>query len=289
MNKEILNFDKITELIRSALIEDLGDNGDITSKAVTQVKTTSTAEIIAKDTGVVAGISIAKQVFLAVDENLEIEEMVTDGDHVEKFQVLLTLKGESDSILIAERTALNFLGRLSGIATMTNKYVEKVKGTSAKILDTRKTTPGWRMLEKYAVTCGGGENHRFGLYDMVLIKDNHIVAAGGITPAVERCRTYLKENNISAKIETETQSMADVQEAVALDVDRIMLDNMTADEMKACVEYTDNRIPIEASGNVTLENVRAVAETGVDYISIGALTHSVTCFDTSLKFRASKA
>ena len=132
MNKEILNFDKITELIRSALIEDLGDNGDITSKAVTQVKTTSTAEIIAKDTGVVAGISIAKQVFLAVDENLEIEEMVTDGDHVEKFQVLLTLKGESDSILIAERTALNFLGRLSGIATMTNKYVEKVKGTLCK-------------------------------------------------------------------------------------------------------------------------------------------------------------
>ncbi|MBN2356795.1 carboxylating nicotinate-nucleotide diphosphorylase [candidate division KSB1 bacterium] len=282
MDEALLN--EARDLIERALAEDLGKQGDITTRAIAQHPAVCRAEIIAKAAGVVAGVEITKSVFTRLSPDITFSQQIPDGASVQSRQRLLLLVGPCEKLLIAERTALNFLGRLCGIATLTRQFVDAVHGTRARILDTRKTTPGWRALEKYAVRCGGGHNHRMGLYDMALIKDNHIIAAGGITPAVQRCRNYLQENQIKALIEVEAKNMAEVEEAVELQVDRILLDNMATAMLEQAVEWVAGRIPLEASGNVSLDNVRLVAETGVDYISIGALTHSARNLDVSLEF-----
>jgi nicotinate-nucleotide pyrophosphorylase (carboxylating) len=250
-----------------------------------------------------------------VDERIALQARMKDGHALSKGDIVATVEGPAASILTAERTALNFLQRMSGIATLTRRYVEAVAGTRAVILDTRKTAPGLRLLDKWAVRLGGGQNHRLGLYDMVLIKDNHIAAAGGITQAVERVRRrnrpglrpepcpeqgrraveglgpepldYAQDVRVEGlAVEVEVKSLAELEEALALSVDRIMLDNMDLDEMRRAVEMTAGRVPLEASGNVTLENVAAIAATGVDYISVGALTHSVKALDISLEVEA---
>jgi nicotinate-nucleotide pyrophosphorylase (carboxylating) len=271
-------------LIDLAFKEDFNHRGDITGKAVGMAAQAANARIVAKQSGVICGVDVVQWVFAKADETIEFKRMVQDGDQVNSGQDVLRLSGPASAILAAERTALNFLGRLSGIATQTRHFVDAVQGTRCRILDTRKTIPGWRLLEKYAVRCGGGENHRFGLYDMFLIKENHIAAAGSITSAVQQCRDYMCQNHFNAGIEVETQALDDVEEALTLGVDRIMLDNMPAEMMQPAVARVNGAIPLEASGNVTQENVRAVAETGVDYISIGAMTHSAPVFDVSMLF-----
>ncbi len=273
---------KIERLIETALEEDLSEPGDVTSELLIPKSTPAQGSIIAKSTGVVAGIPIAKRVFQMVDEGLRFEELREDGDKVSLSDVVLTISGSARSILTAERTALNFLQRLSGIATLTAHFVERTAGTRAKILDTRKTTPGLRALEKYAVRMGGGDNHRLGLFDMILIKENHIAAAGGITKAVEIIRAKLKTRKLPLAIEVETKTLAEVQEALKLKVDRIMLDNMPLPQISAAVKLAGGQVELEVSGGVTLETVGAIAETGVDYISVGALTHSAKALDLSL-------
>lgn len=282
MDKAIL--DNALPLIAGALKEDLGQRGDITTLATCPKERVMIAHIIAKQSGVIAGIEIALQVFTILDASLSVKNHVNDGDHVNKGDILASITGPADDILMGERTALNFLGRLSGIATMTHLFTEQLKNSHARILDTRKTTPGMRLLEKYAVHCGGGENHRMGLHDMFLIKDNHITAAGSITRAVQACRAYMQDNHFTAGIEVETQNIRQVKEALELKVDRIMLDNMSTQQMRECVDLVNSRIPVEASGNVTMERITEIAAAGVDYISIGALTHSAPNFDTSLLF-----
>ena len=269
-------------LISLAFIEDLGDNGDITSLALGEEDAPAHAKIIAKQTGVLCGLDIVPLVFQHFDAHVSIFPQLDDGARISIGECILELDGPAIQILLAERTILNFIGRLSGIATLTRQFVNAVSGTQVKILDTRKTTPGWRLLEKYAVICGGGENHRIGLYDMFLIKENHIEQAGGISAAVQGCRNYMERKNFNSKIEVEAQTLADVQEALELGVDQIMLDNMSLDQMRECVALVHGVIPLEASGNVNLTRVKRIAETGVDYISIGALTHSPPVFDTSL-------
>ncbi|NOY60466.1 MAG: carboxylating nicotinate-nucleotide diphosphorylase [Calditrichaeota bacterium] len=271
-------------LIDMALKEDLGDRGDVTTNAISAKNLPAAAQIVAKMDGVIAGLPVVTETFKTLDPKIKFEQIYQDGQSVQKGDVLLRLKGPAAQILMGERTALNFLGRLSGIATLTHQFVQAVRGTKCQILDTRKTTPGWRIPEKYAVSCGGGKNHRIGLYDMFLIKENHIVSAGGIPAAVNMCREYMKRNNFSAEIEVETKNPAEVKEALGLNVDRIMLDNMSLEKMCECVSIVDGRIPLEASGNVGLQNVRQIAETGVDFISIGSLTHSAKSFDVSLLF-----
>lgn len=271
-------------LIDMALKEDLGDRGDITTNAISAENLPAAAQIIAKMDGVIAGLPVVTETFKTLDPKIKCEQIYQDGQSVQKGDVLLRLEGPTAQILMGERTALNFLGKLSGIATLTHQFVLAVRETKCQILDTRKTTPGWRILEKYAVFCGGGKNHRIGLYDMFLIKENHIVSAGGITAAVQVCREYMKRNNFAAEIEVETKNPDEVREALGLNVDRIMLDNMSLEIMRECVSLVDGRIPLEASGNVSLQNVRQIAETGVDFISIGALTHSAKSFDISLLF-----
>lgn len=269
-------------LINHALKEDLSDRGDITSQAIFQNEI-STAIIIAKQNGVLSGIEIVKEVFKQVDPECQFNQFLKEGDIFSHKSPILEITGPVQLLLKAERTALNFLGRLSGIATLTNQFVKKIQHTKCQILDTRKTTPGWRNLEKHAVKNGGGNNHRFGLFDMVLIKDNHISAANGITPAVQRVRSYLKETNISAKIEVEVSNLTELEEALSQNVDRIMLDNMPLSEMKKAVAFCAGRVELEASGNVNGNNVAEIAETGVNFISVGALTHSAPCVDFSMK------
>jgi len=269
-------------LVRLALREDLDETGDVTTHAIVTSSQSCQASIFARQSGIIAGLDIARLVFQEVDSSLQYQAMIKDGDRVQKGEKIINLNGLCSSILIGERTALNFLGRLSGIATQTNVFAEKVKGTNAKILDTRKTMPGWRSLEKYAVRCGGGENHRFGLFDMFLIKENHIVSAGSIKTAVEKCRQYMATKGIQIPIEVEVKNIEELAEALALKVDRIMLDNMSIEQIRQCVEMTHSRIPLEASGNVSLDTVSQIAATGVDFISVGSLTHSVHNFDLSL-------
>lgn len=269
-------------LIDAALQEDLGTRGDITSLAILSPESMCSANVIAKQTGVICGTEIVKRVFQRIDGDIEININIQDGDPVKKHDVIMSLSGRTRSVLQAERTALNFLGRLSGIATLTRKYVKAISHTRAKCLDTRKTTPGWRRLEKYAVACGGGTNHRMGLYDMFLIKENHILAAGSMAEAVNRCREYMQNHNIQAAIVVETRNLAEMKIACSLSVDRIMLDNMNLQDMSECVNFVDNRIQLEASGNVSIDNIADISESGVDYISVGALTHSAGTFDTSL-------
>ena len=269
----------ILEAIQRALREDIGA-GDVTSNSIIPADAVMTGQIIAKQSGVIAGLDVAQAVFAALDPRVEFTALVEEGARVENRQVVSRLAGPAVSLLTGERTALNFLGRVSGIATLTRQFVDAVAGTRAVILDTRKTVPGLRMLDKLAVARGGGQNHRIGLYDMILIKDNHIDFAGSITAAVERARAA----HTGLEIEVEARTLAHVQESLDLGVERILLDNMSLETMRQAVVLNAGRAKLEASGNVTLETVRAIAETGVDYISSGALTHSAKVFDVSLDF-----
>jgi nicotinate-nucleotide pyrophosphorylase (carboxylating) len=270
---------EILESIRRALNEDIGA-GDVTSNSIIPVEAMMNGKIIAKQNGVVAGLDVARAVFHLLDDSIQFDELVRDGERVAPQAELIRLRGHARPLLTGERTALNYLGRMSGIATLTRQFVDAVSGTRAKILDTRKTAPGLRALDKLAVKLGGGENHRIGLFDMILIKDNHIDFAGGIEEAVRRAREY--PGNL--EIEVEARTLDDVKSALNLGVERILLDNMSIEAMKEAVQLTDGRAKLEASGNVSMETVRAIAETGVDYISIGALTHSAKVFDFSLQW-----
>jgi nicotinate-nucleotide pyrophosphorylase (carboxylating) len=275
MNDTLLQMKAI---ILNALQEDIGD-GDITTLATISAETTAEGTFWAKESGVIAGLEVVRLTFALLDDLVRFTPHVTDGDWVAKGQSLASITGPGRAILIGERVALNLLQRMSGIATLTRRFVEAVRGTGTVILDTRKTAPGLRVLDKWSVRLGGGQNHRCGLYDMVLIKDNHIAAVGSIAEAVTRVRAM---DTRKRAIEVEVKNLAELQEALTLQVDRIMLDNMTPADMREAVRLTNKRIPLEASGNVTLENVAAIAATGVDYISIGMLTHSVKGLDISL-------
>jgi len=269
------------ELISRALSEDIGQ-GDITSTAIIDPAHVSRAVILCKQDGILAGSQITVQTFRTVDADMQIDLRRQDKDRLKNGESVMRLEGRTVSILKAERVALNFLGHLSGIATKTHKYVQQVKGLRVKIIDTRKTIPLWRNLQKQAVLAGGGFNHRMGLYDMVLIKENHILAAGGITGAVKQARIYLQRQGLTVPLEVETTDLDEVHEALTCQVDRIMLDNMSIPEMSEAVKLINRQVEVEASGGISLDNVRAVAETGVDFISIGALTHSVRALDFSL-------
>ncbi|RAP73285.1 carboxylating nicotinate-nucleotide diphosphorylase [Paenibacillus montanisoli] len=273
--------------IRAWLAEDIG-TGDITSWATIPAGTRSKAVIHVKETGILAGIPIARLVFEVVDPALEFRPLASDGDAVTKGTVLAEVEGSTHSILTGERLALNLMQRLSGIATKTRAFVEAIEGLPVRLVDTRKTTPGHRMLEKYAVRVGGGFNHRFGLYDAVMIKDNHIKGSGGITGAVRAARQAIPH---TMKIEVETESIAQVEEALACGSDIIMLDNMTNDLMREAVQLIKSQSPhiiVEASGGVNLNTIRGIAETGVDVISVGGLTYSFQSLDISLDLNGKK-
>lgn len=270
---------EISAYIKRALDEDIG-TGDVTTDTIVPAGASLRGRIVAKQDGVVAGLGVAKHVFLALNENVKFDANVTDGSRVTRGTALAHLEGSARALLTGERTALNFLGRMSGIATLTRNFVDAVSTTTATVLDTRKTAPGLRLTDKLAVRLGGGQNHRAGLFDMVLIKDNHIDFAGSITAAVERVRA----SGTKLEIEVETRTLDNVREALALGVERILLDNMSVEMMREAVTICDGRARLEASGNVTLDNVLEVVRTGVDYISVGALTHSPAVFDVSLEF-----
>ena len=283
MLQKVLNDSRVGRLIELALLEDIG-MGDITSEAIVSDDQLGQAEFLCKEDGIVAGLEVAALVFEYCDHSITVSPVVHDGQLAGKGHLIARIDGSAKSILKGERTALNFLQRMSGIATMTRKYVDAVAGTNAKVIDTRKTVPGLRVLDKWAVRLGGGVNHRFGLDDMVLIKDNHIVAAGSVTKAVEMCRSYLEQQSINARIEVETKNLAEVKEALGCTgIHRIMLDNFPIDTMHTAVAMIARKVEVEASGGVNLETVRAIAETGVDFISVGALTHSVRNLDISLE------
>ena len=275
-NEVIAQFKPI---IRRALEEDLG-HGDVTTLSIVPPQAEMEGRFVAKAEGVVAGLAVVEMTFALLDERVRLNTLLGDGDIVSPGQTIATLRGPGQALLSGERVALNFLQRMSGIATLTRRFVEAVAGTKAVILDTRKTAPGLRVFDKWAVSLGGGQNHRFGLFDMALIKENHIAAAGGsITQAVHR----LRENDLQGRlIEVEVEDLAQLEEALALNVDRIMLDNMSPDDMGRAVQLTKGRVPLEASGGVSLERAAAIAATGVDFISVGALTHSVMALDISL-------
>lgn len=270
---------EISQSIQRALEEDIR-TGDVTTDTIVPAGASLRGRIVAKQDGVVAGLEVAHGVMRALDDNVKFQARVGDGSRVLRGMLLADIEGPARALLTGERTALNFLGRMSGIATLTRQFVDAIAPTKAVILDTRKTAPGLRMTDKLAVRVGGGQNHRTGLFDMVLIKDNHIDFAGSITAAVERVRA----SGTGLEIEVETRSLDDVREALALGVERILLDNMTTETMREAVSICAGRAKLEASGNVTLANVLEVAETGVDYISVGALTHSPVVFDVSLEF-----
>ncbi|HUN55074.1 MAG TPA: carboxylating nicotinate-nucleotide diphosphorylase [Smithella sp.] len=269
----------IIKIIKDALHEDIG-TGDITTRATVSPGKKGRALAIAKDDFVIAGIDIFARTFRCLDKNIKIKKLINDGCRAKKGDLIAEVTGSLSNILQAERVSLNLFQRMSGIATLTSKYVEAVRGCKAVILDTRKTAPNLRILDKMAVRIGGGTNHRIGLYDGVLIKDNHIEAAGGITAAVRAQRKYVRR---PMKIEVETKNMAEVREALRCGVEIIMLDNMNVPAMKKAVDFVAGRALIEASGNISLKNVEAIAAIGVDYISVGELTHSVRAADISLK------
>lgn len=269
----------ILSAIQRALAEDIGA-GDATSNSIIPPGASLDGQIIAKQDGVIAGLDVARAVYASVDAGILFTPKAADGDRVQNRQVVATASGSARALLTAERTALNFMGRMSGIATLARQFVDAVAGTKAVILDTRKTAPGLRMADKLAVRLGGGQNHRIGLYDMILIKDNHIDFAGSLAEAVRRARL----NGGRLEVEVEARTLEDVESALGLEVERILLDNMTVEMMAEAVKRTAGRAKLEASGNVTLETVRRIAETGVDYISIGALTHSAKVFDVSFDY-----
>ena len=272
------------ELIDQALKEDIG-TGDLSTRILPE-DLTGLAKLYAKQEGVVAGLGLVEEVFQRVDPRIQVHRLAKDGDRVKVGGVVLELVGPLGSILQGERTALNFLQHLSGIATATKRAVDQVAGLSVSIVDTRKTLPGWRALQKYAVRVGGGQNHRFGLYDAVMLKDNHLAAVGGLTEAVQRIRAQIGH---MIKIEVECETIEQVKEALSCGVDVIMLDNMGIKEMREAVQYIDHRAIVEASGGMKEERLREVAETGVDLISIGALTNSVQALDFSLDLGDIKA
>jgi len=273
----------LDEFVRRALSEDLGD-GDHTSLACINEHEKSAARLEVRERGILAGIGVAKRVFELYDSSLEIEILKNDGDSVIEGDIAFIVKGSARSILSTERLVLNLMQRMSGIATKTHQMVEMISHTDAILLDTRKTTPGMRFIEKEAVAIGGGGNHRFGLYDMIMIKDNHIDYAGGISRAIQKTHTYLDANNKKLKIEVEVRSLNELDEVLTEGkVHRIMLDNFSPKEIENALKRIPQEYEIEASGGITEENIVAYAETGVDFISVGALTHSVKSLDLSLK------
>ena len=277
-----ITHEKLQQFIRQAFLEDVGD-GDHSTLASVPYEAIQEAELKVKDNGIIAGIELAKIIFDTFDPSIVMETYKNDGDKVQFGDVAFKIKGSSQSILTCERLVLNCMQRMSGIATYAHEMMELVKGTNTKILDTRKTTPNFRMMEKWAVKIGGAENHRFGLYDMVMLKDNHVDFSGSITNAVEKTKDYLAKHHLHLKIEVETRNMHEVKEALAANVDFIMLDNFDLDTMKEAVLYINGQTKTEASGGITKESVRAIAETGVDFISSGAIIHSAKNFDLSLK------
>lgn len=271
----------VKKIIEKALSEDIGP-GDVTSEATIPAGHTSTAEILAKQDLVLAGLDLSLEVFHFLDAAIQLTRFAQDGDRIKSGKVLARLSGSTRALLAGERVALNLLQHMSGIATLTSKYVEQLKGLKAQALDTRKTLPGLRQLEKYAVRMGGGTNHRFGLYDGVLIKDNHIKAGGSITKAIESAR---RNAHHLLKVEVETKTLDEVREALAAKADIIMLDNMPLDMIREAVKLINGQALVEASGNVTFETIREIGETGVDFISSGSLTHSAPAADISMKIK----
>jgi nicotinate-nucleotide pyrophosphorylase (carboxylating) len=272
----------VERAVAAALEEDLGAVGDLTTDAIVPAEAYGEAAIVARQAGVIAGLDLAEAAFKALDPDISFVGVVKDGGAVDSGGTIATVAGKTRALLTAERTALNFLGRLSGIATLTAAYVKAVAGTAARIACTRKTTPGLRALEKYAVRAGGGVNHRFGLYDAVLVKDNHIAAAGGLAPALERLRA---RSGHVVKVEVEVDTLDQLKQALGFAVDAVLLDNMDVETLRQAVELVAGRVKTEASGGVTLETVAKIAETGVDLISVGALTHSPRNLDSSLEWK----
>ncbi len=276
----MLNLDFI---LQNALKEDLGD-GDHTTLATVPENVTGQAHLIIKDYGILAGISVIQRLYQLFDPSLKLNIFLNDGAEIKPNDIAFTVSGKARSILQTERLALNILQRMSGIATSTRKFVDKIKDTNAIILDTRKTSPCLRLLEKMAVKIGGGQNHRFGLYDMILIKDNHIDFAGGIKPAITNTLNYLKKHNLNLKIEIEVRNFNELEQVLQTgNIHRIMLDNFTPEQVKKAVQIINHKYETEASGGITLENIRDYALTGVDFISVGALTHQIHSLDMSLK------
>lgn len=266
------------QLISLAIEEDIG-RGDCTTEYLVPEHLMASGEVVVKQAACIAGLPLLRYIFHAIDPKLQIHFLVTDGEEVSARTIICTVEGSAHSILQAERTALNFLARLSGIATTTKEAIRCLTGTSTKLLDTRKTTPGWRAIEKYAVRIGGGQNHRFGLDDMVLIKDNHIAVCGGVAEAIQRAKAQV---SLSQKIEVEVDSLEQLDIALEFGADLILLDNMSTESIREAVLRTAGRVPLEASGNMTSLRLREVAQTGVDYISMGALTHSAISIDVGL-------
>jgi len=279
----MINKQELDKFITDALHEDVHE-GDHSSLASIDKNAQGKARLLVKDNGILCGMEVAKAVFAKVDEDLRVDVHIPEGSTIKYGDVAFHVYGSAISILTAERLVLNCMQRMSGIATKTGEYVKAIEGTKAKVIDTRKTTPNLRFLEKYAVTVGGGFNHRFGLYDMIMLKDNHIDFCGGITKAVHKVHEYLKANNLNLRIEVETRSLEHVKEVLLCGgIDRIMLDNFVPEKVKEAVDLINGKYETEASGGITLETIRSFAETGVDFISVGALTHSVKSLDLSLK------
>lgn len=280
---EYITQNFLKNFIKNALAEDIGD-GDHSSLASIKNDATNQAQLKIKDDGVLAGVELAKEIFAFYDSKLQVTCLLKDGDKVKPGNIAFTVQGSSQSILTCERLVLNCMQRMSGIATKTNALVEMLRDTNVKLLDTRKTTPNFRMLEKWAVKIGGGENHRMGLYDMIMLKDNHIDMAGGISQAINQTKEYLRALNKKIKIEVETRNLKEIEEVLQNDgVDYILLDNMSPEILKKAVKLINGKIKTEASGGITEENLKAISQTGVDFISIGALTHSYKSLDLSLK------
>lgn len=283
MKIQYLTPENIHHFIDLALQEDVGD-GDHSTLASVSENSERKAKLLIKGEGIIAGVEMAQYIFQRVDPTLKIERLLQDGDRVKYGDIGFYVSGKARSILTAERLVLNCMQRMSGIATLTHQVVQKIKHTRAQILDTRKTTPNFRLPEKWAVLIGGGNNHRYGLFDMIMLKDNHIAYAGGIEKAIQATHAYLKTIQKELRIEIETQNLMELEQVLALGgVDVIMLDNMSNEDMKKAVELVGGKYPLEASGGITIDNIREVAETGVDYISMGALTHSAPSMDISLK------
>lgn len=276
----MLNFLVIDKIIKDALVEDM-PYGDVTTQLLIPQESISSAVFLSKENGILCGIDVAKRVFEILDSNIKFEKLKTDGDYIQKGDVLAKIQGNTRAILMGERLALNLLQRMSGIATFTNMLAQKIKGYKATVTDTRKTIPLLRMLDKYAVFVGGGKNHRYSLSDAVLIKDNHIKAIGSITEAVKRAKENVPH---TMKVEVEVRNMQEFEEALLSGADIIMLDHFTVDEMKKAVEKAKGRVLIEASGNINIDNIEEIAKTGVDIISVGSITHSVKSLDISLDF-----
>ena len=270
-------------LIDLAFAEDIGD-GDHTTLCSIPTEATGAQKLLVKEAGILAGVEVAKKIFHRFDPELQIEQFLNDGDEIKPGDVAFIVRGKVRSLLQTERLMLNVMQRMSGIATTTAKYMKLLEGTGCKVLDTRKTTPGMRMLEKAAVKIGGGKNHRIGLFDMILLKDNHIDFCGGITNALDRAKAYLKENNKNLKIEIEVRNFKELDEALSHGgADRIMLDNFSVEDTRKAVEIINHQTEVESSGGITIETIRNYAECGVDYISVGALTHSGKGLDMSFK------